>query len=125
VAEPPCPTFGLRDSRPRTSCSGPVQSKLRPAPKPRPKQIAEVIEDLSYRKKRSGLSQGEERVLARAIELFGDSNTDTYRRFFALKGWPQNERTALSKAIMCGSDRQEAFTGRSYQVDTQPRLGGY
>ena len=39
-----------------------------------PKQIAETVEELTYREGRYGLSQGERRMLARAIELLGESD---------------------------------------------------
>jgi RNA polymerase-interacting CarD/CdnL/TRCF family regulator len=42
-----------------------------------PKQIAEVVQDLKSRKNRSGLSQGEERMLQSAIEMLGETDTDT------------------------------------------------
>ena len=39
-----------------------------------PKQVAEAVEELSDRERRYGLSQGERRILARAIELLGESD---------------------------------------------------
>lgn len=42
-----------------------------------PNQIAEVVETLTDREHRFGLSQGERRMLTRAVQLLGEAGTDT------------------------------------------------